>query len=168
MDKYCGKCGRELNLVTRNCDTCSSTVEANKNEFSGIKAVGAIAAGVILVLVYNLAVSIFETSNNQNKTVGQIFAEDHKSLLQNISVSILQCGYDLGLDPVLKISNNTKELLDIYVDLAIYDAQGIMVHNDLISQRVPSGSTARVEEYGYNKLYPGSTCKVTNISAYKK
>ena len=89
------------------------------------------------------------------------------ALKDNLSVSILNCGYDSGTYPLIEIANQNDVTVDVFVDIGAVDSDGTVVDSTKIIQKVPAGRTAQGEGFITNSYYNVS-CEILDISVYER
>jgi hypothetical protein len=111
-----------------------------------------------------LAVTL--TSGCSYQTVGDVLEQQQTNYVSNIEARITNCGFDTGTDPAVSITNNNDQLMQIFVDIGVYDATGTQVDSKLLIETVPSGRTASKSEWNNGAYVEGGRCEIIDITAY--
>jgi hypothetical protein len=69
---------------------------------------------------------------------------------------------------VFDITNNNDELMQIFVDVGVYDSTGTQVDRELVIETVPAGRTAASTAWTNNAYVVGGNCEIIDITAYPK
>ena len=115
-----------------------------------------------------ITMAVVVTSGCSYQTVGDVLEQQQTQYVSNIDAQVTNCGFDTGTDLAISITNNNDELMQIFVDVGVYDSTGTQVDSELVIETVPAGRTAASTAWTNNAYVAGGNCEIIDITAYPK
>jgi hypothetical protein len=119
-------------------------------------------------LSLSIMLSLASCQGQQQETDAPFFDqhEQRGAMREKLDVELEACELTDG-ETVVRVTNNNDFLVGVFVEVGIYDAEGVKVEDANANVTVPAGRTARHTMHNQG-LFGEGTCEVDSANPHRK